>query len=72
MSDAHNESAPQSADRALALVDAAKRETLRKLILGAAFVIPVVATFSVDGLVSSAHAYPCSNLSYSGKDCTPP
>ena len=30
---------------ALAAVDAAKRETLRKLILGAAFVVPVVASF---------------------------
>jgi hypothetical protein len=67
MSDAQNESAPQSADRALASVDAAKRETLRKLILGAAFVIPVVATFSVDGLVSRAHAAP--NMCYSGRAC---
>ncbi len=64
---------PQGADRALTAIDAAKRETLRKLILGAAFVVPVVATFSVDGLVSSAHAYPgCSNLMYSGGTCPPP
>jgi hypothetical protein len=42
---------------ALVAVDAAKRETLRKLILGAAFVVPVVASFSIDGLtVSKAHA----------------
>jgi len=67
MSDSHHDSGPQSADRALASVDAAKRETLRKLILGAAFVIPVVATFSVDGLVSSVHA--ASNLCYSGRAC---
>jgi hypothetical protein len=67
MSDSHHDSGPQSADRALASVDVAKRETLRKLILGAAFVIPVVATFSVDGLVSSAHA--TSNLCYSGRAC---
>jgi hypothetical protein len=52
----NEDAGPQSADRALAAVDAAKRETLRKLILGAAFVVPVVASFSVDGLVSSAHA----------------
>lgn len=64
---------PQSADRALTAIDAAKRETLRKLILGAAFVVPVVATFSVDGLVSSARALPsCSNLTYSGGTCPPP
>ena len=55
-----------SADRALATVDAAKRETLRKLVFGAAFVVPVVATFSVDGLMSAAHATGCSNLVYSG------
>jgi hypothetical protein len=57
-----------NADRALAAVDAAKRDTLRKLILGAAFVVPVVASFSIDGLMSSANAGPiCSNLAYSGK-----
>ena len=54
-------------DRALATIDVAKRDTLRKLILGAAFVVPVVASFSVDGLVSTARAVPsiCSNLSSS-------
>jgi hypothetical protein len=57
----------QSADRALAAVDAAKRETLRKLVLGAAFVVPVVATFSVDGLMTAAHATQCGNVAYSGK-----
>jgi hypothetical protein len=56
---------PHSAERALATVDVAKRETLRKLILGAAFVVPVVASFSVDGLVSKANAT-CSNLAFSG------
>jgi hypothetical protein len=66
MSELGKDAGLESADRALASVDVAKRETLRKLILGAAFVIPVVATFSVDGLVSSAHAG-CSNLSYSGR-----
>jgi hypothetical protein len=73
MSDADANGGPQSADRALAAVDEAKRETLRKLILGAAFVVPVVASFSVDGLVSSAHATGfCSNMTYSGRACTPP
>jgi hypothetical protein len=68
MSDSSHELEPQSVDRALASVDEAKRETLRKLILGAAFVIPAVASFSVDGLVSSAHAF-VSNLCYSGQLC---
>ena len=66
MSEMAKEAGPDSADRALAAVDAGKRETLRKLILGAAFVIPVVASFSVDGLVSRANAR-CSNLGFSGK-----
>ena len=73
MSDSNNNLGPQGADRALAAVDEAKRETLRKLILGAAFVVPIVASFSVDGLVSSAHASlspTCSNLAYSGH-CAP-
>ena len=52
---------------ALAAVDAAKRETLRKMILGAAFVIPVVASFSIDGLVSTARAGPC--VAQSGNTC---
>jgi hypothetical protein len=56
----------RSGDRALASVDAAKRETLRRLVLGAAFVVPVVATFSVDGLMSAAHATGCGNVTYSG------
>ena len=47
---------PQEMDRALESVDSAKRETLRKLILGAAFVVPVVASFSVGALTSKARA----------------
>ncbi len=71
MPELSKDAGPQSANRALVSVDEAKRETLRKLILGAAFVVPVVATFSVDGLVSSAHAAFCSNLVYSGGFCAP-
>jgi hypothetical protein len=70
MSEMNKDVAPQSADRALESVDAGKRETLRKLILGAAFVAPVVATFSIDGLVSRARASSyCGNQVYSG--CAP-
>lgn len=71
MSDLNKDAGLDGADRALASIDAAKRETLRKLILGAAFVVPVVASFSVDGLVSSANAAFCSNLVYSGRSCAP-
>jgi hypothetical protein len=66
MSDLDTQGGQESADRALAGVDAGKRETLRKLILGAAFVVPIVASFSVDGLVSRAHAG-SPNVTYSGK-----
>ena len=37
------------ANRAMDGLDAAKRRTLAKLALGAAFVTPVVASFSMDG-----------------------
>jgi hypothetical protein len=59
---------PQSVEDALVAVDAAKRETLRKLILGAAFVVPIVASFSIDGLTSKARAFP-SCVPYSGRPC---
>ena len=42
---------------ALAGVDAAKRETLNRLITGTAFVAPIVASFAMDGLtISKAQA----------------
>ena len=45
------------ANQALDGLDAAKRRTLTKLALGAAFVTPVVASFSMDGLtISKVHA----------------
>jgi hypothetical protein len=58
-------------DQALASVDVAKRETLRKLILGAAFVVPMVASFSIDSLTSRANAVTCSNMLTSGRTCPP-
>ncbi|THD50173.1 MAG: hypothetical protein E7774_00050 [Bradyrhizobium sp.] len=70
MSEAENHGGLGDVESALASVDAAKRETLRKLILGAAFVVPVVASFSIDGLTSSANATVCSNMLHSGK-CAP-
>lgn len=42
----------------IAQVDAGKRDALRSLITGTAFVVPMVATFSVNGLkVNEASAY---------------
>jgi hypothetical protein len=44
-------------EQALKGFDEAKRRTLTKLALGAAFVTPVVASFSMDGLtISRVHA----------------
>jgi hypothetical protein len=42
--------------RILESIDESKRSSIRKLILGSAFAAPVVASFSMDGLVSSANA----------------
>lgn len=66
MSESNDNTQPQSADRALAGVDVGKRETLRKLILGAAFVVPVVASFSVDGLISTKANALTPGLGHSG------
>lgn len=52
-------------DKSLETVDAAKRQTLRRLIVGAAFAVPVVTSFSIDGLtVNPAMAAP-GNLTVS-------
>ena len=38
-------------------IDQAKRSSIRKMVLGTAFVVPVVASFSMSGLaVNEAHA----------------
>jgi hypothetical protein len=44
-------------EQALETVDEGKRDSLRKLVAGAVFVAPVVASFAINGLtVSAAHA----------------
>lgn len=44
-------------DEALEGIDESKRRTLARLGLGAAFVTPIVASFSIDGLtISKVHA----------------
>jgi len=40
-------------DKALGSVDQAKRETLRKMITGAAYVAPIVTSFAIDGMFVS-------------------
>lgn len=42
--------------RVLDSVDERKRSALRKMILGTAFAVPMVASFSMDGLVGKANA----------------
>ena len=44
-------------DAALEGVDDAKRSTLRKLVIGSAFVVPAVTTFALDGLVNASTAF---------------
>ena len=49
-------------DAALETIDATKRDSMRKLVIGAAFVAPVVASFAIEGMmVTPALALP-SNL----------
>jgi hypothetical protein len=49
-------------ERALETIDESKRSSLRKLLVGAAFVPPVVASFAVNGMiVTSAQAAPASS-----------
>jgi hypothetical protein len=48
----------------LAHVDAAKRSSLRKLVIGAAYAVPAIASFSLAGLSSNdAHAYVSNSAS---------
>ena len=48
-------------DTALETTDAAKRETLRKLVISSAFVVPVVTTFGLEGLTTAANALPTNS-----------
>jgi hypothetical protein len=49
-------------NRALETIDESKRASLRKLVVGAAFVPPVVASFAVSGMiVTSAQAQGASS-----------
>lgn len=51
-------------DQALETIDTGKRDSMRKLVVGAAFVAPVVASFAIEGMmVTPAMARPIhSNL----------
>jgi hypothetical protein len=52
-------------DAALESIDEAKRETVRRIVLGAAFAIPVVASFAIDGLTVNPAFAAVSNQSSS-------
>lgn len=44
--------------RVLQPIDKAKRSSIRKMVLGTAFAVPLVTSFSMDGLsVNQANAY---------------
>ena len=58
--------ADQDVDQILEHVDPAKRAFLKGLVVGSAFVAPLVASFSLDGLsVYEAHAQGGSNTTTS-------
>jgi|HubBroStandDraft_1064217.scaffolds.fasta_scaffold241839_1 hypothetical protein len=46
----------------LAHVDAAKRASLRKLVIGTAYAVPAIASFSLAGLSTSEAATYVSNI----------
>lgn len=47
----------QKIDRHLETIDADRRAAILKLVKGAAFAVPVVASFAIDGRMSIAHAH---------------
>lgn len=55
----------QKIDRHLETIDADRRAAILKLVKGAAFAVPVVASFAIDGRMSVAHAG-----SYGGNEST--
>jgi hypothetical protein len=55
--------ADKKVDELLARIDPAKRSFLKALVVGTAFAVPTVASFSMDGLsLHAAHAQQISNL----------
>jgi hypothetical protein len=55
-------------DRVLESVDPSKRDFLKRLVVGTAFVVPQIASFSMDGLsVYDAHAQGGSNIAPSDR-----
>jgi len=59
--------------KVLEKVDEAKRSSLRKIIIGSAFAIPVIASFTMSGLgVTEAYAGVTQNTTKGLKKCQPP
>ena len=51
----------QKIDALLEKVDAEKRATLKRLIFGTVFVVPVVTSFPIDGLTIDSALAACTN-----------
>ena len=65
MADLHAAEADRM-ERALETIDESRRAALRKLVVGAVFVAPVVASFAINGLtVGPAHAITTINSTVS-------
>ena len=61
--------ADDTLDRILEQVDQDKRDFLKKVIVGTAFVTPVVASFSMDGLLPNEAFAQSSNLNPQLAEC---
>jgi len=58
MDDAGQPTGTDTDPELLAHVDAAKRSLLRKMVIGTAYAVPAIASFSLAGLsANEAHAY---------------
>ena len=60
-----NDIRQQKVDASLESIDIAKRETLRRMAFGAAYAVPVVASFAIDGLTVSPALAGLGNLTLS-------
>lgn len=59
-SNAEGSADPEVLNKALEGVDVTRRQALRRVVIGAAYIVPIVASFSVEGLgIKAAYALDC-------------
>jgi hypothetical protein len=59
----------QQDPKVLESVDEGRRASLKKILLSAAFVVPVVASFTMSGLAGIKPCVNCSNVTTTNKTC---